>query len=270
MEPFNYFNYFTEIEEHFWRKRGAHLLVSPLDWAIVETWQKAGIPLEVVLRGIDRAFESWGRSRRAASGRQLKSLAYCVDSVLDAAAEAQEAAAGTGPEVARTRPAAEPFSRDELRKYLERNAARLREAAGKLSQNIAMNIAAGPATDQAANLASNPATSHVTKSAALATRLEETSRRIQEAVPLLDSPGPLDLEDLERRLTILEDKLTAALSADADEDLLLAIRREMDRSLAPYRRKMSAEQLTQLERQYTQKRLFEHFGLPRLSLFYLT
>ena len=87
---------------------------------------------------------------------------------------------------------------------------------------------------------------------------------------MLDSPGPLDLEDLERRLTVLEEKLAAALSADADESSLLAIRREMDRSLAPYRRKMSAEQLAQLERQYTQKRLFELFGVPRLSLFYLT
>ena len=88
-------------------------------------------------------------------------------------------------------------------------------------------------------------------------------------MPLLDSPGALDLEDLERRLTVLEEKLAAALSADADEEALLAIRREMDRSLAPYRRKMSAEQLAQLERQYTQKRLFEHFGVPRLSLFIL-
>ncbi|HXQ26748.1 MAG TPA: hypothetical protein VN822_10100 [Candidatus Acidoferrales bacterium] len=242
MEPFNYFNYFTEIEEHFWRKRGAHLLVSPLDWAIVETWQKAGIPLPAVLKGIDRAFESWGRSRRAAGGRQLKSLAYCVDAVLDAAAEAQEAAAGTGPEVKSSRPAAEPFSRDELKKYLARNAERLRAAAEK----------------------------HRTARAAMATRLEETAKRIEETQALLDSPGALDLEDLERRLTIFEEKLTAALSADADEEALLAIRREMDRSLAPYRRKMSPEQLAQLERQYTQKRLFEQFDLPRLSLFYLT
>src|SRR6266705_1663421 len=73
MDSFNYFNYFTEIEEYFWRKRGAHLLVSPLDWAIVETWQRAGIPLEAVLRGIDSAFESYQRSRRGA-GRPLKSL----------------------------------------------------------------------------------------------------------------------------------------------------------------------------------------------------
>ncbi|MGA8224084.1 MAG: hypothetical protein WB780_20730 [Candidatus Acidiferrales bacterium] len=242
MESFNYFNYFTEIEEYFWRKRGAHLLVSPLDWAIVETWQKAGVPLEAVLKGIDRAFESWGRSRRAAGGRQLKSLAYCVDAVLDAAAEAAEAAAGTGPEVNRARPAAEPFSRDELRKYLERNAARLRTAAEK---------------QRAAH-------------AALASRFEESAKRLGEALPLLDAPGALDLEDFERRLTVLEEKLTAALSADASEEAMLSIRREMDRSLAPYRRKMSGEQLAQLERQYVQKRLFEEFDVPRLSLFYLT
>ncbi|MFZ3200313.1 MAG: hypothetical protein WA175_04080 [Candidatus Acidiferrales bacterium] len=242
METFNYFNYFTEIEEHFWRKRGAHLLVSPLDWAIVETWQKAGIPLDAVLKGIDRSFESWGRSRRGASGRQLKSLAYCVDAVLDAAAEAQEAAAGSGPDVKSARPREEPFSRDELRKYFERNVAQLRGAAKKQRD----------------------------KHGELAARLEEVAKRLEEALSLDDSPGARDLEDLERRLTILEEKLAAALLADADEEVLLAVRREMDRSLAPYRRRMSPEQLAQLERQYMQKRLFEQCGVPRLSLFYLT
>jgi hypothetical protein len=245
MESFNYFNYFTEIEEYFWRKRGAHLLVSPLDWAILETWQKAGVPIETVLKGIDRAFESWARSRRAAGGRQLKSLAYCVDAVLDAAAEAAEAAAGTGPEVRSSR-TAEPFSRDDLRKYFERNAKRLRGAAEKLRTGAGARLEG------------------------LAARFEETARKLEEALPLLDAPGTLDLEDLERSLSVLEQKLSAALAADADEEALLAIRREIDRSLAPYRRKMSAEQLAQLERQYTQKRLFEHFDVPRLSLFYLT
>jgi hypothetical protein len=244
MEAFNYFNYFTEIEEYFWRKRGAHLLVSPLDWAIVETWQKAGIPLPAVLKGIDRAFESWARSRRAAGGRQLKSLAYCVDAVLDAAEEAQEAAAGAGPEVAasRRRSQPEPFSRHELRSYFDRNAVRLRTAAAKQKS------------------------SH----AALAARLEDIAAKLDRTQPLLDAPGSIDLEDLERRLTVLEEKLLAALSSDAPEESMIEIRREMDRSLAPYRRKMSAEQLAQLERQYTQKRLFESFGVPRLSLFYLT
>jgi hypothetical protein len=242
METFNYFNYYTEIEEHFWKKRGAHLLVSPLDWAIVETWQKAGIPLPVVLRGIDRAIESWARSRRAASGRQLKTLTYCVDSVLDAHAEAQEAAAGSGPEVQTSKKGAEPFSRVELRKYLERNVNKLRAAAEKQRATRA----------------------------ALASRLVETAAKLEELLPLIDSPAALDLEDLERRVTILEEKLAAALSADADEEAMLSVRREMDRSLAPYRRKMSADQLAQLERQYQQKRLFEYFAVPRLSLFYLT
>jgi hypothetical protein len=86
MENWNYFNYFTEIEEYFWKKRGAHLLVSPLDWAIMETWQKAGVPLEAALKGIDRAFESYQRSRRGA-GKPLKSLAYCTDAVLEAASK---------------------------------------------------------------------------------------------------------------------------------------------------------------------------------------
>jgi hypothetical protein len=83
-------------------------------------------------------------------------------------------------------------------------------------------------------------------------------------------PGALDLEDLERRMTVFEEKLSSALSAEVDDETMLAIRREMDRSLGPYRRKMSAEQLAQLERRYVQKRLFEHFEVPRLSLFYLT
>ena len=241
MGSFNYFNYFTEIEEHFWRKRGAHLLVSPLDWAIVETWQKAGIPLDAVLRGIDQAFESYQRSRRSA-GRPLKSLAYCVDAVLDAATQLKDTAVGAGPAAKRPANSSEPFSRDELRAFLSRNTERLARAADKLR-------------------ASDPE---------LARRIGQTGAALAELAPLLDSPAQLDLEDLERRLTVLEEKLTAALTAAADEETLLTIRRDLDRQLAPYRRRMTAEQLNQLERQYTQKRLFERFDLPRLSLFYLT
>ena len=144
--------------------------------------------------------------------------------------------------LASSRPAAEPFSRDELKRYLARNSTRIRAAAEKRRATLV----------------------------ALAARLDETAKRIDEVLPILDSPAALDLEDLERRLTVLEEKLSAALAADADDEAMLAIRREMDRSLAPYRRKMSADQLAQLERQYIQKRLFEQFDLPRLSLFYLT
>src|SRR5215472_720804 len=108
MENWNYFNYFTEIEEYFWKKRGASLLVSPLDWAIMETWQKAGVPLDAVLKGIDRAYESYQRSRRGA-GKPLKSLAYCTDAVLEAAEEQLDAAAGSGPKNGKAK-TSEPFS----------------------------------------------------------------------------------------------------------------------------------------------------------------
>jgi hypothetical protein len=242
MAGLNYFNYFTEIEEYFWQKRGAHLLVSPLDWAIVETWQKAGIPLSAVLKGIDRAFESYARSRRAAGGRQLKSLSYCVDAVLEAADEEKETAAGTGPVATTASKTEETFSRDALRMFFNRNVERFSAAA---------------------------ATVRVAQPE-LASRMDETRARLAELSLLVESPGALDLEDLERRLTVAEEKLTAALTSGAPEEFLLDIRREMDQQLAPYRRKMSSAQLAQLERQYMQKRLWERYNLPRLSLFYLT
>jgi hypothetical protein len=240
MDAFNYFNYFTEIEEYFWRKRGAHLLVSPLDWAIVETWQRAGIPLEAVLRGIDSAFQSYQRSRRGA-GRPLKSLAYCVDAVLDAATEKQETSAGSGPEPKRSAKQGEPFSREELRNFLRRNVEKLEQAAERLNSS----------------------------DAELARRIGQARASLAGLMPLLDSPADLDIEGLERRLSAAEEKLSAALLAAAEENMLVEIHADLDQQLAPYRRRMSAEQLGQLERQYTQKRLLERFGLPRLSLFYL-
>ena len=241
MSGLKYFNYFTEIEEYFWRKRGAHLLVSPLDWAILETWQKSQIPLEAVLRGIDNAFESYARSRRGAGGRPLKSLAYCVDAVLEAAEQMQESSAGAGPKVRQRDSAGEPFSRDELRNFLDDRAAKLLASAER-------NRVASP---------------HLVE------QLSAAAAAIPDLKALLDSPAKLELEDFERRLAVLEDKISAALGSAADNDKMLAIRREMDRALAPYRRKMSAQQLAEIERQYIQKSLFEAYGLSRLSLYYL-
>jgi hypothetical protein len=239
MATFNYFNYYTEIEEHFWRKRGAHLLVSPLDWAILETWQQAGIPLTAVLKGIDRAFESYARSRRGA-GKPLKSLAYTVEAVLEAAEQEKEIAAGKGPEVPRAN-RTDTFAASELSAYFVRNRERLSKAAA--------------ASDSQPDLGA---------------RLAEASDKLAAIQPLLDMPGTLDLEDIERQLTVIEEKLTAAMRASAPDDALVGIRRDLDRQLAPYRGKMNAAQLGQLEQKYIDKRLWEHYRLPRLSLYYLT
>ena len=240
MDGWNYFNYFTEIEEYFWKKRGAHLLVSPLDWAIMEAWQKAGVPLEAALKGIDEAFESYQRSRRGA-GKPLKNLAYCTDAVLEAAEEQQEAAAGSTPKTARAA-ATEPFSRDELKTYFATNVAQLKRAVDKSSSRVPE----------------------------MAGRLSAIAESLEASALLLDTPGTLDLEDLERRLTILDEKIHATLMSQAAEDLMLKIRREVDGQLAMYRRKMKTEQLAMVEKQYLQKRLLEEFELPRLSLYYLS
>ena len=239
MDGWNYFNYFTEIEEYFWKKRGAHLLVSPLDWAIMETWKEAGVPLEAALKGIDRAFESYQRSRRGA-GKPLKNLAYCTDAVLEAAQEGKEAAAGSAPTNGRAK--SEPFSREELRAYCAKNAAQIAKAAERQESG----------------------------GADLAARLKEAAKSLEGSLILFDAPGAIDFEDLERRLTILDDKLQAALTSHASEEVMLRIRREVDGQLALYRRNMRAEQIALVEKQYVQKRLLEEFGVPRLSLYYFS
>jgi hypothetical protein len=240
MDGWNYFNYFTEIENYFWKKRGAHLLVSPLDWAIMETWQKAGVPLDAVLKGIDHAFESYQRSRRGA-GKPLKSLAYCTDAVLEAAEEQLESAAGSASKNGNAA-AKEPFSREELRVFFAKNATQIASVAnGK-----------GLLT------------------AELVSRLREIAHSLNSMATLLDTPGTLDLEDVERRLTILDDKLMALLMNFVTEETMLKIRREMDGQLAAYRRRMKAEQIALVEKQFMQKRLLEEFRFPRLSLYYFS
>jgi hypothetical protein len=239
MDGWNYFNYFTEIEEYFWKKRGAHLLVSPLDWAIMETWQRAGVSLESALKGIDRAFESYARSRRGA-GKPLKSLAYCTDAVLQVAEEGREAATGSVPKNGHE--AKEAFPREELKTYLAKNAALVTTAAER-------------------NASRHPE---------MAARLVEIAESVKASSLLLDPPAKVDLEDLERRLTVLDDKLAALLMTHATEELMLRIRREVDGQLSAYRRKMKAEQLAQVEKKYMQKRLLEEFALPRLSLYYFS
>jgi hypothetical protein len=238
MEHWNYFNYFTEIEEHFWKKRGAHLLVSPLDWAIMETWQKAGVPLDAAIKGIDRAFESYQRSRRGA-GKPLKSLAYCTDAVLEVAESQKESAAGVQAETA-SHPK-EAFSREHLRVYFQRNAEMLRKTADAMR--------------------SQPEAAAVLNRAVDSLTFCDT---------FLEAAGPLDLEDLERRMTVLDEKIHAILLSHASEDLMLKIRREVDSQLSAYRRKMKAEQLALVEKQYLQKRLLDEYRLPRLSLYYFS
>ncbi len=122
--PLNYFNYFTEVEDHFRIVRGTGLfLMSPLDWALVETWKDAGVPLEAVLRGIDAAFEKWRTKKHRI--QKVNGLAWCTQPVL------LEAQAMAGAAQSRPRKQTEaPFSLDELKQHLTLNAADLRKQPG--------------------------------------------------------------------------------------------------------------------------------------------
>jgi len=218
--PLNYFNYFTEIEEQFQRVRGTSLfLLSPLDWALIENWKKAGVPLEAVLKGIDDAFEKW-RSRKV-KRRQVNSLAYCAQAVLEAAKRTNSRA---------TSATEAPFADEDLRRYLNKAAIAYRAHASTPVHEIAasLDVIANDLAEQAKNL-----------------------------------------EELERRLTVLEEKAVAMIrSTQSDEDLF-AIRTALDQELKPYRGKMSVDQLSMLERRYLDTAILERAKLPRLSLFYL-
>jgi hypothetical protein len=230
-----YFNYFTEIEEHFQRRRGTILMLSTLDWALIETWKDAGIPLEAALRGIDATFEKY--DARPAKSRKVNSLAYCAQEVLAAAEDMKEAAVG----IANPSKVNKGFDSAEIAAYLLRIAAEL----------------------QSAKLPSRPGIDPSTVAREVSSAIKEQSAEIK-------SKGlPARLEDLERRLTVLEEKLFAVLLAAVPDDELVSIRAHADRDLAPYRSKMPATQIEQLQKQYVHKKLLEKYKLPRLSLFYM-
>ncbi len=235
----NYFNYFTEIEERFQQRRGALLLLSTLDWALIETWRDAGIPLEAVLRGIDSAFDKYEARQKRGRMRRVNGLAWCAQAVMEAAEELREASAGANP------PSDTSSESGDSGFEHERVAAHLESAAGAL-----VNSAIAP---QAC--------------AATAVRLRELAAEVQST-----SAGGAahDLEALERTLTVLEEKLFAALTAAAPEELLVNLKEHAARELAPYRSRMGVVQLRQVEHQFVTKQLLVHYGLPRLSLFYMS
>jgi len=235
----NYFNYFTEIEEHFQRRWGAPLLLSNLDWVLMQTWKDANIPLEAVLRGIDTTFEHHER-RPSRKGRKTNGLGFCVQEVLTAAEEMKEAAVGSATLQSESHRQS-GFQASEIAAFLRHNAEQLEAAELPEAKGISATPLAGETAD--------------------------TLREI--ALELESAKTPPRLEDLERRLTVAEEKLFAVVLAATPDEQIVSVRAEADRELAPYRRKMPSAQIEQLQKQYVHKRLLEKYGLPRLSLFYM-
>src|SRR5215472_7750661 len=186
----NYFNYFTEIEERFQQRRGSILLLSTLDWALIETWQEAGIPLDAALRGIDAAFDKYEERQKKGRMRRINGLAWCAQAVMEAAEELREASTGSATAAA---PADTGFEHERVAAHLEATAAALESA------EVAPEVCV-----------------------ATANRLREMAAEVRAGDP--QNGKAVDLESLERTLTVLEEKLYLALTAAAPEELLVGLK----------------------------------------------
>lgn len=234
----NYFNYFTEIEDAFVRRRGKHLFLSPMDWALMETWKQQGIPLHIVLRGVEKSFDSFEARPRK---RTVKSLLYCQEEVEAQYAEWVEAHVGSSdgsdasePDLDKT-----PFSFEAISQHLQRHA----------------------------DLASLARTRN---------KEDDLSEALWRAVALLidietdfKSSATTDTRKLEDSLTGLERMLNDAMFSVVDKDWLDQLKKELKDQLKPYRTQMEAAAYKQTFDNLLLKSLREHFAIPRLSLFYV-
>jgi hypothetical protein len=236
----NYFNYFTEIEEQFRKSRAEPVLLSPLDWALIESWKDQGYPLEAVLLGIERSFEKFRNRKR--TYRKVNTLAYCSQEVYRAVEESHAAAAQRGTIATAAPEAPAPFSAEELARFISRCAATVENAAAT-ARNHGRNVLAEELTEACASL-----------------------RALGDHIPPV---GTGYLEGLERNLTVLEEKINASLLRGTSVEELTHLRAEVDRGLVAYRRRMPPAEVDLLGRRSLMNRLLEHYGIPRLSLFYL-
>ncbi len=205
MDPaVNYFNYFTEIERFYQSKRNSFTLLSTLDWVLIEGWKEQGVPVEFVLKGIERAFSR--------AKRQINSLAYCVKAVEEICEEQKQLTVEA--------PRLPDFNANEVIEYVRK----------------------------------------------VAQKVERIDAGIAESIRGVDVN---DLRAAEQVLSALEEKLVARLKGTADDKTLVELKQAVDRELNPFRSKMSTPQLMMVDQQLWRRKLLEHFGVPRLSLFYL-
>lgn len=231
----NYFNYFTEIEDAFVRRRGRHLFLSPLDWALMETWKQQGIPLHIVLRGVERSFDSYESRPRK---RTVKTLLYCQEEVEAQYAEWMEARVGA-PEASQHHDGVEsdatPFSAPAIREHLDR------------CHSTLVKLSASRKQDE----------------------LSEALARAAGLLKEIQDDHVLDTRRLEDSLTGLERMLNEAMMAVVATPDLDVLKKEIKDQLKPYRSQMEPSVYNQTFDNLLLKRVREQFAVPRLSLFYV-
>ncbi len=237
----NYFSYFSEIEDTFVRRRGKHLLLSPMDWALIEGWKERGVPLHVALRAIEHAFDSYEAKKRK---RSVKTLLYCQEEVEAQYAEWLESRVGSHDEEQKEgdEDAGSPFPRAVVLEHL----ARSREELMKLS--VARRKTSADEFCEA-----------LTRATALLEELENDYAAAMQP----------DARKLEESLTGIERMLDETIRKTVSDGDLKSVSAEIDEQLKPYKRHMDKAAFEKTYENLLRKRLRELLGVPRLSLFFL-
>jgi hypothetical protein len=235
----NYFSYFSEIEDTFIRRRGKHLMLSPIDWALIESWKERGVPLHVALRGIEHSFDSYDSKKHK---RTVKTLLYCQEEVEAQYAEWRESRVGSHDEKADPGPASDtsPFSRDAILDHLARSLDEIQQLAKQRKEEDTFGEA-------------------LARAVALLTEIRDD----------YSSSANPDTRKLEESLTGIDRLLDDSIRAVVTETELATILAEIDSQVKPYKRHMDKPTFEQTRDNLLRKRLRDHFGVPRLSLFYL-
>jgi hypothetical protein len=245
----NYFNYFSEIEETFVRRRGRNLLLSPLDWALIETWQERGVPLHVVLRGIETVFDGIDQQQQqpsAARKRNVKSLSYCKEEI-----EAQYS------------------------EWLERQVGK--NGTEKVSGSKLQVLSSG-------GEALHPSGEELFSVEAIENHLERVGTHLQRSMRSTENKEWREtLEEVVNQLTKMRKNISSSKNLEEELEMLEEsvnknllkffggekIKKEIEKQIAPYQGKMEKEVYQKTFDLMLLKRLREDARIPRLTLFYL-
>jgi hypothetical protein len=244
----NYYNYFTEIEEHFVRRRGKHLFVSPMDWSLIATWRDSGVPLHVVLRGIDRAMDAFS-AKRSRSDSRVSTLFYCHASVMEEYARHLESHLGEEPAEGAAAPAPTPPAQPDesegpdkktILDFLNARISEIKALPGKLS------VLAGDSEG-----------------------IDRIVLRLEEITRDLETDKQVDFEAVDRDLAILDETLVGELRSVIAPDQIAAWEQEAKKELKIYRKKLPKDTYAKILENYLRTKIHRHFAVNELSLFHM-
>lgn len=242
----NYYNYFTEIEEHFVRRRGKHLLISPMDWGLIATWREAGVPLHVALRGIDIAMDGYF-ARQGRGHSKVNSLCYCHDSVMAEYAAYLESRVGEHPETAGNESAGNNSGSDrdqgpDQKEIIGIILARIGEIKSLVAKQYPVETPEG---------------------------MIRVLERLEEVRGNMESGVRMDTEALERDFGLINRLLVEELRPCVTEQEAAEWEKEAKKELKVYKKRLPKETYEKIYKNFLGDKIHKKFGIGEFSLFYL-